>query len=34
MGGDARVVASNDRGNNVATACRNGDDTLAQRLEE
>jgi len=34
MEGDTRVVASNGRGNNVATACRNGDDTLARRLEE
>jgi len=32
--GDTRVVASNGRGNNAATVCRNGDDTLAQKLEE
>ena len=34
MGVDTRVVASNGRGNNAETVCRNGDDTLAQKLEE
>ena len=33
-GGDTCVVASNCRGNNTVTVCRNGDDVLAQKLEE
>jgi len=32
--GDTRVVAPSGRGNNPETVCRNGDDTLAQKLEE
>jgi hypothetical protein len=32
--GDTRVVAPSRRGNNTETVCRNGDDTLAQKLEE
>jgi len=32
--GDTRVVAPSGRGNNTETVCRNGDNTLAQKLEE
>jgi hypothetical protein len=34
-GGDTHIViAPSGRGNNTDTVCRNGDDTLAQKLEE
>jgi hypothetical protein len=32
--GDTGVLVSSGRGNNAETVCRNGDDILAQKLEE